>query len=250
MKYVKLLLPALTLTLLNTACSMDTVSSKDVQAEAVYQNLSLNYSEDTNSTSMSAQFRVGGWSGTTVELESPAGLRINGRTPSKSAFLGTSYEVRSSGFVRSATFEYQGSDGRLLTNSISMDPVVLRYAPSVASVTNTFEVDVEAVNLQPRESLRVELSQEFRHPDTGVMTFARATGTYDKSRAKAVFSTYELNRLNNGTARLEISRSKSGTLAQATREGGTISASYHLRPVSVTITGKTGTVSVPSVAKN
>lgn len=223
--------------LFNIACSTDTVSSKDVNADAINQSYTLSYNEADNSTWMYAQFRVGGSTGTTVDLNDPAQLRINGQTPTKSTFLGTSYEINNSGFVRSATFEFRGSDGKTMVNSINIDPVYLRKADQTVSVAQPYLIDVEAPNLGSNEYVSVRLTQQIQKPD-GSIQFNTADGVYLAATNKASFSPSDLNRLSGGVAKLEISRQKSQRLSQSTRDGGGISASYNLRPLSVTIVGK------------
>lgn len=238
---MKSLIPAaaliLTAGLFNTACSTDTVSSKDVNAEAVDQNYVLSYDESTNSTWIYAQYRVGGSTGTTVELNDPANLKINGQTPSKSSFLGTSYELRQSGFVKSATFVYDTGSGQTLTNAIRIEPLILRKADQVLAVNAGYTALVDAPNLASNETVVASLVQEVQDGQ-GNSDFAIANGVYDAAHSQVTFSPSELNKLSNGIGKLQMERQKWAALSQATREGGGISATYALRPVSVTISGK------------
>jgi hypothetical protein len=240
--------PVMAVAMLNAACSMDTVSSKDVKADAIHQVYSLSYSEESNSTNMSAQFRVGGWSGTTVSLDDPSSLKINGRVPGKSTVLGTSYDLDQGGFIPSATFEYKSEDGKTLVNSIAIDRVQLLKADSTVSAQRLYAIDLSAPNLQSNESVRVTITQESRQSD-GSTKWASADGSYDRARQKAFFQPSELNKLSNGPAKLSISRGKQSGLAQATREGGMISASYALRPVFVTIVDAAGAPGMQPLAK-
>ena len=177
---LKFLVPVVAARILSTACSIDTVSSKDVKADAVHQSYSLTYSESENSTRMWAQFRVGGWSGTTVDLDEPSHLRINGGTTSKSTFLGTSYQSARGGFVPSATFEYTDSEGKTLVNSISIEPVRLLYAAPTVSVTRTYEAEVEAANLVSNDYVKAEIEQTYKDPQTGQTHYLHANGVFDR----------------------------------------------------------------------
>ena len=243
-KSLNLALPALfaVLSVFNTACSTDTVSSKDVSTEAIHQDYTMSYHEDSNTTEMSAQFRVGGWSGTTVELESPSSLKVNGQAPSKNSFLGTRYYSSSSGYVPTATFEFTTTDGSKLTNSISIDPLHLLKADQTVSVLRTYEADVDAPKLTSGETITVQIQQQISGKES-----VYATGIYDRSRSKASFSPSELNKLENGNASLVIYRAKTGSLAQATKEGGGIAAYYYLRPVSVNVVDKA--VGIPNLSQ-
>lgn len=221
----------------STACSVDTVGSDEVKSEAIHQTYSLRYDEDSDSTHLSAQFRVGGWSGTTVNLRSPASLTANGKGLTKESFLGTSYSGIERGFVPAATFDFTDADGRHLSNSVRIDPLRLLKADQTVSVQRAYEVEIQRVNPVPEESVSVGLRQSRPRSD-GSNEYIYANGVFDIARGKAVFSTVELNKLNNGAATLVISRSKSTRLQQSTKEGGSISATYNLRPMSVTIVDK------------
>jgi hypothetical protein len=223
--------------LFNVACSVDTVGSDEVKTETIHQDYSLRYDEATDSTQLSAQFRVGGWSGTTVDLRSPAGISVNGKKLSKETFLGTRYSGAERGFIGAANFEYTDADGKRLTNAIRIDPVRLLKADQTVSVQRVYEVEIQAINPLPEDSFSVGLRQTSTRPD-GTTEHLYADGVFDVARGRAVFSATQLNKLNNGPATLVISRSKSTRLQQSTREGGSIAASYNLRPVSVTIVDK------------
>jgi len=75
--------------LLSSAGCLDTVDSEDVNPRAIYQSYHVDYDEKTNETDLFATFRVGGSTGTTVRLNSPSELRVNGRRIDHYTFLGT-----------------------------------------------------------------------------------------------------------------------------------------------------------------
>lgn len=229
----------LTIAAFNTACSVDTASSRDVKPSAIHQSYSLDYQEDTNQTYLSAQFRVGGPTGTTVELESPSSLDINGYTPSKSSILGTSYSLQLNGFMQTGIFNYVNDDEQRLVNSISIDRINLIEADPTVSVIHGYVVNVQAVRLGTNEDVSVELTQDQRGSD-GTFDYASATGVFDPARGQAVFTPAELEKLSNGTATLKIVRHKWGALQASMREGGTMNASYSVRPLTVNVVDNPG----------
>jgi hypothetical protein len=236
-----------TVAILCSACSVDTISSKDVSTDAIHQDLSMSYSEETNTTYLSAQFRVGGSTGTTVDLEEPANLKLNGQTPSKQNILGTRYQVSQPGFVRMANFEYKTKEETVLKNTISIEPMFLRKAEATASVLQTYVIELEVPALARGEEISVRMVQEIRKAD--MVQYQYADGVFDAGKSRASFSPAELSKLNNGLAKVQISRRKSTRVEQGTREGGFISASYNLRPISVNIVDKSAGLYIP-LAKN
>jgi hypothetical protein len=226
---------------LNTACSMETVGSQDVKPEVIHQDYSVTYREANGSTEYTAQFRVGGWSGTTVELQSPANLKINGQSPGKSTVFGTMYESSTAGFVPSTTFEYTAADGKVSSNSISIDRVTLGAVSPMLTLNQSFVVPATAPGLSAGETITAEITQAGGDNQTTMVV-----GSFDPARGQISFSLSDLNRLRNGSATLQVYRTKTLSLTQATSEGGTISANYYARPVNLTVAG----AAIPSMVQN
>jgi hypothetical protein len=226
----------LAIAIFNTACSMETVSSKDVKPEAVNQSYSVTYDQDRDSTSMWAQFRVGGSTGTTVDLDDPASLTINGKTPSKSTLFGTAYETSLSGFVSDASFVYNTGAGQTLTNSISLRAMSLVSAPQNLTPSAGYAVLVQVPGYSSDDNVSASLTETL-DDGQGHTQFFSAIGYYDSGRSQIVFNPTELAALKPGTATLKISRSHDTNVSQSTGEGGYISATYNLRSIAVSVGG-------------
>jgi hypothetical protein len=108
-----------------SACSIDTITSNEVSSEALHQSYSLQFDENSQSTSVTAQFRVSGWSGTTVELQAPASIDMNGRALDRQNFLGTRYVGKSKGFQQSAVFQFKNKEGKAFVNAIDIEQVCI-----------------------------------------------------------------------------------------------------------------------------
>lgn len=218
-------------------CSMDTVGSNDVRPEAIHQDYSLHYRESNNATSMSAQFRVGGSTGTTVELEPPSQLSMNGATPKKSGLFGTSYSLAHSGPIAHGQFDYRDSYGQLYTNSVTLKSLMVHTNLMPAMLGANYYVPISTYPMEPGDSISAVLKQEF--VENGVTRYVFVEGVYQASPSQVVFSAYDLSRLRAGVAQLELARVHRRSLdAAAPRGGGEISSQYSVRPVALTIYGQ------------
>ena len=101
-----------------TACSQ--ISSSEVDATAIYGELSLSRTEGSASASVSATFFVGGPTGTVVQMESPASITINGQNASEQ----TDPILNMTSYVGSvstnASVVYTDKDGTSYTNTLLM----------------------------------------------------------------------------------------------------------------------------------
>lgn len=222
------------LTCLNTACSVDTVSSKEVSAQAVHQSLSATYEEASNSTRYNAQFRVGGWSGTTIHLDSPSKIEANGQVLSSTQFLGTSYSGGTRGAVSMTKFDWTSQDNKVYSNSIEMKPIAM-VPPSVTlQKGQAYEVKLVGAALSGSEHIDARIEQSTTDAN-GQPQFIYVTGNVNASTLVVTFVSSEMQKLHSGSAKLTVSRNHSESLVSATREGGIISSYYQLRPVDLMI---------------
>ncbi len=219
-------------------CSSDTVGSGDVNPAVVHQDYSLNYTEGSNISRFSAQFRVGGSSGTTVELEPPAKIYANGKSLLKTSFFGTGYALEQSGPYAAGNFEYVDDNGLRYHNSVPLKPVSITHNPTPIMLGANYYVVINTYPLEPGDSLQATIEQDF--VANGVHKFVFITGSYEAVYSRFVFSSYDLNRLQNGLVKLTITRSHRTALAQAApRAGGEISSHYSMRPITLTVYGQT-----------
>lgn len=233
--YAYLLLSLLSLSILG--CSSDTVGSGDVNPAAIHQDYSLTYTEGSNVSRFSAQFRVGGSSGTTVELEPPAFINANGKSLLKVSFFGTSYALEQSGPYSAASFEYIDDTGLRYLNSVPLKPVSMNMNPAPIMLGANYYVPVNTSPLEPGDSVQATLEQDVIV--NGIHKFVFINGSYEAAYSRFVFSSYDLARLQNGLVELKISRRHHSALLQAApRGGGEISSHYSMRPIHLTVYGQ------------
>src|SRR5689334_22297554 len=82
---------SLILSLLSACGSWDTVNSSDVNQKTIFRTYRVTYNEDEQLLSRTARFRVGGISGTTLNLHSPSTVQVDGRDMVAEEILGTLY---------------------------------------------------------------------------------------------------------------------------------------------------------------
>ncbi|MGE0764162.1 MAG: hypothetical protein AB7N80_12850 [Bdellovibrionales bacterium] len=236
----KILFPVVLLgAALNTACSVETMGSDEVSPAAVYQNYSVNYYADSNTTEYYAQFRAGGFTGTTLSLSSPSQVTTNGKKMSGKWMLGTYYGASVSGFQPEARFEWTDNAQKVYVNSVNLKPIGVRLAAATVSARQPYVVELNVEGLSSDENVEVSLQQE----SLGQNEPSRhASAIYSNQRA--TFSPAELMKLREGTATLLVRRGTSRSLPNATKEGGSISGYYHAPKQGVTIMDVNGQMSL------
>ena len=219
--------------LLNTACSVETMNSDQVVPQAIYQSYSVTYHAASDSTEYYAQFRAGGPTGTTLSLTDPSMIKANNSKLSSKWMLGTYYSRSVSGFHPEATFEWTDNQQKVYQNSAVLKPISIRQAAATISAKSPYEVELDVQNLSSDEEVSVSLSQERQGQEQKDYRLVRAA--YDPNNRKAIFSPAELAKLWNGNATLTVTRGKSQALKQSPNSKGNLSATYVAPPRTVVI---------------
>ena len=143
--------------LILTACSQ--ISSSEVDASAIYGELSLKRSEGSSQATASATFFVGGPTGTVVQMESPASVTINGQSANEVTdpiINMTSYQATVSG---SASLVYTDKNGTSYTNSLFMPGSISETVPGTAFISQGFTLNyMSTTGFVPGEQLEITLS--------------------------------------------------------------------------------------------
>lgn len=238
-----LFLLTISFTFFSLACvqaSVETVSSNTVQASQIYQIYTVRTSK-TRTESFS-EFRVGGATGTTLELAAPANILYNDQPMSISApsnLVGTNYKVKGTNyrtfldnFQSTHEFSYTDADGKTYVNSISLAPV---------------EVSAKsAINLETEKPSTIPLSRAIGADET--LTFAldvrpdeeiptAGNTIYFNEKRNAIIITPQYWSANQVRPQfdLQIKIQKSGGISNGTALGGSIWAIYKSAPVVVNV---------------
>lgn len=217
-------------------CSIDTVGSTEVSSESIYQSYWAEFDEASSSTNLTATFRVGGSTGTTVELQSPSQVTVNGRSMARENFLGTRYILNQVGLVPDARFSFVNQRGDRMENSIRIHPIAARLARTTVLVYEPLEIDIDTAVVPSNVEIKGVISMDRNDSDS---KYQSVTSAWDSRRQKLVFSGADLSRsLGDGPATLTISSSTWSRLAQSSREGGYISSTYKVRPIRLNMIGQ------------
>jgi hypothetical protein len=103
--------------------STETIESTKVSASEIYQSYVIE--SNKNKTNVTATFRIGGHTGTTIDLDAPAKVEHNGKPLNESGegfFKGTDYQF-SGAFTENHRFAYTDSNGKVWQNEISLSPL-------------------------------------------------------------------------------------------------------------------------------
>lgn len=216
------------LALVNSACSVSTVGSDEVDPKMVYQSYGVHYSEDSNETDMDAQFRVKNFYGDTIELLYPSYVTVNKTSMNHYGFLGSRYDRKFGGFVQDVEFIYTDIDGDSSIHQTKLFPVKLKTYESSFRLGSAYRVTAEAENMRKDERYEASLCQ---YSENGSVC---ASASSNGSTIDIPIS--ELARLTPGVgAELAISRTWSVSSSSAKNKGATVRTSYTARKVVVQV---------------
>ena len=220
------------------SASVDSVTSNTVQSSQIYQSYSVD--GDRSQTTGSAVFRVGGGSGTTLELLAPSAVSYNGTamtfSPPGGLFnvrtKGTTYFTRVNNYQETSVFEYTDADGKKYTNSITLPTIEIAQKPPFTlrkSQPATVALS-RPVGANERLSLAVNSTIFDGIPDN------RNTVYLNQSRTAVIITPeYWADKTLPASVELKIKIAKSETPAQATSIGGSISAEFTAAPLLVSV---------------
>ncbi len=239
------------LTALISACgpsaSVDTVASNTVDSSQIYQDYRI--TGDGSQAKIVATFRVGGATGTTLELKSPGKILYNGASMIFSApggvmnvrTKGTTYETTVQNFPAVNKFDYTDADGRTYSNSINFSsvqiaaqaPLILqRNRPAVLQLSRPIGAD---------EKIRVQYDSGFRDD----VPNSDNSLTFNPARSAIIFTPQYWSSAKNlaakNTVRLEVT--KTASVAKGTATGGAISIEFTTSAFAVNV-NKSGKLSV------
>ena len=225
--------------------STETIESTKVSATEIYQSYVIQGNK--NSTSVNATFRVGGATGSTVDLDAPARIEHNGKemTESSPGFLkGTAYNDSSSQFIANHKFKFIDASGKVWENEISFDVLEITSQNLSFSKANggTFTLSRP---LGKDETVEVSLTSEKNPPppsnngNSGNKTSELNYGislhpTFDQAGTTAKIEASALKNFVDGKAYLQVTVRKSKATSQSAK-GGSLDFTYEVQKVSVNV---------------
>lgn len=214
-----------------TGCmSNDTIDDTDVNPDKIYGRYEARFSAETNNLWLSAQFRVGGDSGTTVRLTAPASITVDGQAmrvhDGDTATLnlsGTHYYLNGSVDVLpdSHRFVWTRNDGSAYTNVVTQAKSVAVAEPAADSTVSRTQALTITWDGALEDGERV-----VAHVDSAVeldTTFARKSVTTGNS---VIIPAEDMAEFPAGPATIQLERWLEAPTAEGHPEGGKRLSSY------------------------
>lgn len=219
------LLPLL-FTIVGCFASKDKIDSDKIHSEDVHQSYDIYFDANTNTTSFYATFRLGGSTGTTVELVQPGKLEINNQAAIVDHTYGAHYSSKlRTGNQQVLTITWSTNEGEKYINTFNMLPVSTNssFSGSLPLQSNS-SIGIDASDFEAStENIRLEISQV-----TVNGTYHTASvGTYDPASQQLIINSNELQNLKPGPATFGLSRSSFKQLQQQTPIGGNAYLKYY-----------------------
>ena len=228
---------------LTSACvqaSVETVSSNTVQSSQIYQIYTIETSRAK--TEAVAAFRVGGATGTTLELNAPAKILYNKQPMPVSVpsnLIGTNYRMKGTdyragveNFQAVNEFSYTDAKGKNYVNSISIAPVEITTKGTIIFTNSKPTIVALSRAVGANETLTVGFDSPIGDE---VPTQEKSVYLTDRRNAVVITPQYWRGKELNSQADLQIKIKKTETVASGTPLGGSISAVYSALPVSVNV---------------
>jgi len=212
------------------ACSSNEIgNSKDVAPETVYQQYRIDYYESSDKLDLHAQFRFGGFNGTTLVLNNPSSISLDGQTlkVDSSKYGGAFYESHKSASQFGGTHRYVFTDinGKKYENSFVFEPLRLVQAPTSASRKQALQLVFNSDALQDGDEIQVSTS--------GSDSAYSFTHDVSPRNYTVEIPASELARQKKDRLLLDIILMRNSRLQQQTKEGGEMNMRQQLKPLQI-----------------
>ena len=218
--------------ILFTSCASNEIGdSKDVAQDKIYQSYFINYTEGNASAAVECQFRFAGRNGTTLVLNSPSQVTLDGEIlkVDSSKGGGAMYPAQkgATGFFGKHNFAFTTTDNKTYTNSFSFSPFKLVNLPSSASKAQPLNINFETEALQSDDYIELETTNS----DS---SFTVRHTSADAGNAILIPAKL-LKKQTGKQLSLQATIYRSPALQQTTNEGGRMEMKYELKPVTIVL---------------
>lgn len=216
--------------LLNSCTSNEIGNSRDVAPDAVYQQYYISYKEGEEKVQLNAQFRFGGANGTTLVLNKPSSVQLDGRPVAvdSNGLSGAFYQSAAAvtGFEGKHQYIFTDINGKKYENGFEYQPFKLAQVPGSTSKKEPLSIVFDGSTLRDGDEITIGCG--------GDSSFS-VTYTISGNNYTAHIPVAELARQRKSKLALEISLRRSIALQQQTTEGGKMELSIDLKPVAITL---------------
>lgn len=224
--------------------STDTVESTKVSPSEIYQSYMIRGSK--TGTTVNATFRVGGATGSTVDLDAPSKIEHNGKemNESKPGILkGTDYNDPANQFVSQHKFKFTDASGKAWENEISLEALELTNQNLTISKASGGTITLSRP-VGKDENVEFLLVSEKTPPSTGNSNSANkkpelsySTSVqvkFDDARSTATIEPFSLKNFVDGKAYLTVTVRRNKSTQQAAK-GGSMDFTYEAQKVAVNV---------------
>jgi hypothetical protein len=224
--------------------STETVESTKVAPTEIYQSYLIRGTK--SSTSVNATFRVGGQTGSTVDLDEPSSVSHNGKQMTESApgfMKGTDYHDSANQFVSNHKFSYKDAGGKVWENEISLDAVEITSPNLTVSPSSGGTITLSRP-VGKDEKIEFSLVSEKAQPASNSSNSNSKTPEknylitlqvdFDQTRTMAKIQPNSLKNFVDGKAKLSLVVSKNKS-AQQSAKGGSLDFTYESEKIPVSV---------------
>ena len=199
-------------------------NSKDVNPDAVYLDYKIWATEEKPEVTVMLQYRFGGPNGTTLVLNKPAQVELDGELikGDSSRLTGAYYEVLKplNKFLGKHTIVFTDLNKKKYEEEFNFQPFKLKA--EIPAVIKRGELVFELEGLNPVDYIRV-FATDTSFPTPGI----NRVDTVKNGRI--IISHADLKNLANGPINLEFYKEDERLVKNATKEGGLISLTYAVK---------------------
>ena len=220
----KIFLGALVLFLVSSCTSNEIGSSKDVNPDAIWFDYKVWGEEGNEDMTVMLQYRFAGENGTTLQLENPSKVELDGELikGDSSKMTGAFYEIRKpvKEFAGKHTIIFTDQNKKKYKEEFSFRPISLKTA--IPEIIERDNLVFELAGLNPVDYVRVILNDTL-FGNNGIHRIDTVRN------GRIVISKTDLENLVNGPIQLELYKEDERQVRNGTREGGHISFTYGLK---------------------
>ena len=221
------------------------LESGNVNQQEIYQAYSIKRSQE--SLEIKAMFRLKDSYGDTLALTSPSRVTYNDKVMIRRDYFmnGANYVVDEKTFSTTNRFSFTDTQGKIYTNSISLEHLEFattssvlfgKTAQVVLPVTRINKEEDVKVTLLIKDSKNTDFNSEVRG-GRGVVGF-RNSVYFDETKKAIIIEPDFLKDVAEGAATVSLVTRKEKAAEQATGRGGELSIEYTANPVNVKVNSK------------
>lgn len=212
------------------ACpSNETTSSNKVAQSEIYQSYTVR--ENGQNYEITAFFRIGGETGTTLALSLPSKILFNGQPLKENlnTSSGTYYTITVPNSTTVGNFEFTNRQGKVYKNRIDLRKIAMSPKPLTINAKNPAEVQLSQ---SVAENLGLTLQLENQNGSSSVMVGSIFDASLNQSNNGIVIKPQVWENFDAGKGRLKLDVTQNFPTQQGTNLGGKMIFAYQTPAVN------------------